>query len=389
MRASGGPANLFGLQRRPADVSVFAVEDDTVQVTWRHLAPGAHRLSGEAAGRTVTTEVDADGGPGTADLGGLTPGAVVTVALDGQPLEQVTTLVSPPGEELSRFATVSDTHIGGNVFGALPAIVLDPLAHDECLRGAVEGAGRWGATLLAVKGDITEDGLPEEWERAVGILASARVPVVAVPGNHDVWQDAADGVAAFAAAGLRLVVGGVAHHDLPGIRVVLVDTTVPGRHHGTVAPHTEAVCDLVHGSGPAVILLHQHLQRWNRTVNWPPGIPAHEGRAFLDAVAGVNPDVVVSSGHTHRHRARRHGPLTITEVGSPKDHPGTWAGYVVHEGGLRQVVRRVGTPAGLDAAERTARTLGGAWERWSPGPLEARCFTVPWVGGGTRRRRPT
>jgi hypothetical protein len=87
---------------------------------------------------------------------------------------------------------------------------------------------------------------------------------------------------------------------------------------------------------------------------------------------------VITSGHTHRHRARRRGPLLLTEVGSPKDYPGTWAGYVVHEGGIRQVVRRVAAPDAIRWTEATKRALFGIWGRWSPGRLEDRCLTHVW-----------
>ena len=51
----------------------------------------------------------------------------------------------------------------------------------------------------------------------------------------------------------------------------------------------------------------------------------------------------------------RHGRLVMTEVGSPKDHPGTWAGYAVHEtrhraDGARGISRSRGDP--LDRAHR-------------------------------------
>jgi hypothetical protein len=105
----------------------------------------------------------------------------------------------------------------------------------------------------------------------------------------------------------------------------------------------------------------------------PPGVPARDANPFLDAVAAAHPATVVTSGHTHRHRARRHGPLLVTEVGSTKDYPGTWAGYLVYEGGIVQTVRRVMAPEAIRWTERTARMFGGAWGRWSPGRLDDRC----------------
>jgi hypothetical protein len=73
--------------------------------------------------------------------------------------------------------------------------------------------------------------------------------------------------------------------------------------------------------------------------------------------------------------------VLVTEVGSVKDHPGTWAGYVVHEGGIRQVVRRVMAPDVLGWTEATKRALFGVWGRWSPGSLDDRCISHPWPAG--------
>ena len=57
---------------------------------------------------------------------------------------------------------------------------------------------------------------------------------------------------------------------------------------------------------------------------------------------------------------------------------GTWAGYVVHEGGIRQVVRRVAAPAAIRWTEETKRALLGVWGRWSPGRLDDRCLSHTW-----------
>ncbi|MCU1381103.1 MAG: hypothetical protein JWN29_4086, partial [Acidimicrobiales bacterium] len=115
--------------------------------------------------------------------------------------------------------------------------------------------------------------------------------------------------------------------------------------------------------------------------HWPPGVLGPESGRFLRALDESNPCAVVTSGHNHRHRDRRSGPVLVTEVGSPNDNPGTRAGYAVHEGGIRQVVRRVMAPDVLRWTEATKRTLFGIWGRWSPGSLEDRCLTLPWPAG--------
>jgi hypothetical protein len=88
--------------------------------------------------------------------------------------------------------------------------------------------------------------------------------------------------------------------------------------------------------------------------------------------------VLITSGHTHRHRRHDLGGIVATEVGSTKDYPGTWAGYAVHEGGIRQVVRRIESPDCVAWLERTRAAALGRWGRWSPGELADRSFSYAW-----------
>ena len=126
--------------------------------------------------------------------------------------------------------------------------------------------------------------------------------------------------------------------------------------------------------------MHHYPQRFERANVYPPGIAGGQASALLDAIADVHPATLVSSGHTHRHRRHFHGPIVVTETGSTKDYPGTWTGYAVHEGGIRQVTRRVAEPTSMMWTERTRRAIGGWWGQWSPGPRSHRCFTHPWPG---------
>ena len=163
------------------------------------------------------------------------------------------------------------------------------------------------------------------------------------------------------------------------MNLVLVDTTKPAQHRGAVHHVQDAVIDLLRSSPlPAFLALHHHGERHAVPLFLPRGIPHHEIDAFLDAVRWARPATMVSSGHTHRHRRREVGTVVVTEVGSTKDFPGTWAGYVVHEGGIRQVVRRVAEPDLLRWTDRSARAAFGAWGLWSPGLRSHRCFSHTW-----------
>lgn len=330
--------------------------------------------------------VHGDGGPATLEVDALPSATTLEVRVDGRRVTQATTLAAPPGAELSRLATISDIHIGdGWTFGILPA-VRDPLGptdppHPRAAAAAIRELRAWGAELLVVKGDVTHHGREDEWTEAGRLLAASDLPVVVTHGNHDVRPGYVDGRPLLAAHDIALAADGVVVRDVPGLRVVVADATRRHHHTGSFRPILGDVLDAVAAAdGPALLAVHHQLQRLPFPTHWPPGVLGPESGRFLRALRRANPDVLITSGHTHRHRARRVGSLVVTEVGSPKDHPGTWAGYVVHEGGIRQVVRRVADPRVLRWTEATKRALFGIWGRWSPGRLDDRCFSHTWTG---------
>jgi 3',5'-cyclic-AMP phosphodiesterase len=388
--ALGSPGRRL-LARVPPPVRpwVFAVEDTSVQLTWRALGPGPVRVR---AADTVV-ELDADGGPGAVVLDGLPPSRSLTLTLEGEGAralpaswrrQRVRTLAPPPGAELFRFATVSDLHIGATGFGFRNTMREAPGGEPHPARSVRAAMGEltaWGAQLMLIKGDLTHKGRVREWEEIGKLLTEATIPVEMLPGNHDHYgrrRDDPDPYDALAHLGHDMT-RHVASRDVPGLRIVMVDSTDAPRGGGHVRHHQAAVtAELRATDQPAFVTMHHHAQRLPLATFWPPGIPSLEASRFLGAVAAVKPASFVSTGHTHRHRCRRVGPLMLTEVGSPKDFPGVWAGYVVHEGGIRQVVRRVARPDVLAWTDYTAGAVFGAWGLWSPGLRSHRCFSHAW-----------
>lgn len=376
---------VTGPPRPPKRLSVFGTGTTWIQVTWRALGPGPVEL--RCGDRSVTVETD--GGPGAVLLEDLAPGTAHRIEVTGGGLPSpiaplaARTLAPPPGELVHRIATVSDTHIGSHSTGFLHTIVEKPEpdeAHPvRCARAALREARAWGADELLVKGDLVDHSQPEWWAQAASVLDELDVPVSVVPGNHE-WSGRGDRdpVAGLARHGLDLVTG-VAHVDRPGIRVVLLDSSIPGEDPGRLSDLLDATLEAARSTDlPLLVAMHHQPMRWVVPTYLPAGVPGPDADRFLRALGGANPRTLVTSGHTHRHRRRHVGPVTVTEVGSTKDYPGTWAGYEVHEGGIVQTVRRVAEPSCIRWTEHTRRAAFGVWQLWSPGRLGDRCFTRTW-----------
>ena len=373
-----------GPPRPPRRLEVFATGTTWVQLTWSAVGPGPVTVrTGDHA-----VDVDADGGPGAVLLPDLAPGVEHRIDLTGAGLPapvalRARTLVPPPGALLHRIATVSDTHLGSHGTGFLHTIIEKPEPTEphptRCARWALREARAWGADELVVKGDLVDRSDAASWAIADSVLSELDVPVSVVPGNHE-WSGHGDvdPVAGLARHGRRLVTG-VEHHDRPGIRVVLLDSAIPGTDPGRLSVLLHDVLAAASGTDlPLFVAMHHQPMRWRVPTYLPAGVPGPDARHFLGELARVNPRTLVTSGHTHRHRRRHVGPVTITEVGSTKDFPGTWAGYEVHEGGIVQTVRRIAEPSCIRWTDHTRRAAAGVWQLWSPGRLGDRCFTRTW-----------
>lgn len=390
-----------------AGVEVTAVEPTGAQLVWARLDEGRYLV--HVGGDRL--DVEHPGGAGSLALGGLRPSTDLPVRITDAHGAAVASLSlrtpSPPdGERLFRFATISDLHLGRdthhaprNALGAtvapdergeraarpLPGGVTvertDPASDRafRCAAAAIDEAVAWGAELIVVKGDVCEETTDATWDLAASLLDRAPVPVLTLPGNHDTGTLRHFEPEQGAAERGHRVVRGVDHLDVPGLRVVAVDSTVPDSGWGDVARHADEVADLVRDApGGAFVATHHQPQRFSVPMYWPHGIPGPNARQFARAVVAANPSVLASSGHTHRNRRRRVAGLAWSEVAATSHFPAAWAGYTVHEGGLHQTVRRITEPEVLAWSEHSRRMLGGVWALWSAGSLADRCFTLDW-----------
>lgn len=384
---------------RRGEIRLFCVEDHEVQVIWRDLAAAALTLEvrddrGRPVGERSVDAEEAAGAGGTM-IGGLPADRDLVLTArraDGTGVARIPfrTASSLPGEELCRIATISDLHLGATVFGHRGTITEGPHLEGphplRCTRAAIVAASDWGAEALVGKGDLTNTASIGAWRDWAGLVHTSPIPVLSLPGNHDRSHpsataplDASDAAALF---GFELA-DPLLVRDLAGLRLVLVDTCIPGSNRGTlrlVRDGILAAASEVPADTAVIVALHHQLQPVTGPEVWPIGIPHPESRRFLADLAAVHPRSLVTSGHTHRHRRWSHAGVTTTQVGSVKDFPGVWAGYTISEGGLRQSVRRVTEPSCVAWTDHTRRAAAGLWRFIAPGPMRSRTFDLRWDG---------
>ena len=358
-------------------LEVFGASPEAIQIVWRGRGNGHGTL--ELSGQRAELSTDHDIGAHT--FTGLAPATTYDIALDGRRVATARTLPRPAGRRLGTVATISDLHVGEIGTGHLPRVSSQharsawPSAHPVwCLEAAVEALNDWHPDLVVAKGDLSHGNLPEEYDVVAKLLLGLDAPVLVIPGNHD------GGNIQRSDFGDEMVRVGfdadaVQTRSVGEALVIVADTRIDGHHAGAIRELVPRICAVAAESdGPVLVALHHQLMTTTFPYYIPTGIPKDEADEFLAALALTAPGALVTSGHTHRHRARRSGTLTITEVGSTKDYPGTWAWYELYEGGITQTVWRIEASEVLAWTELTRTTAKGVWGRWAPGRFDDRCL---------------
>lgn len=225
---------------------------------------------------------------------------------------------TPDGSEVEvpthRIAHLSDPHL--TAAGELYNGVIDAdAAVDravEVLRHYARQVGPFDA--LVVSGDLTDTGDPDAYRRLRSATEGVASQVIWVIGNHDlrpVFHTELVGVRADAGPQVR-------SHDVAGLRVIALDSTIPGAGHGrldadqlaalrgqlgTPAPHGTLVV-LHHAPlpAPSTLLSYFALERESR-------------RGLADAIAGTDVRMVLA-GHHHLAQSGMLGSIPVTVAGS-------------------------------------------------------------------------
>jgi Icc protein len=405
MRLAVRDPEIFGVTHDSVTVA-FRVEDGSGPVE----APARLRLGGEclavseqpAATRLVRVE-------------GLEPGTEYEVEIDvpgAEPAEpdryfpgRVRTLRAPVAAPCATFATLNDLHFGEPRFGGTltpdheygDETPGNPLVRETDTEvpywrimneDAVAEINAAGVDAVVIKGDIADRGLPEQFAWAAETFARFAMPHHAFLGNHDHYGRLVglevDGYALLGQPEAPRTV------DLGGWRLVLLETAVPGEHHGEMGPERMrwldgALAETRELGMPTLVLMHHQPVPPEHRDQFPNDIgllPEHS-LPFFDRL-GEHPQVKgVLIGHTHRNRVRRYaasGSVPYIEVQCTKDYPGGWAHYTLFEdGSFRQEVRRIGSLRALTHSSRCRGCFQGLYRDFALGSLGARSFEA---GGG-------
>ena len=154
--------------------------------------------------------------------------------------------------------------------------------------------------VVLATGDLVNDGRPAQYDQLAEILGRLPFPLFAVPGNHDdreelrrVVPDLPDG--ADTEGRLDQVI------DRYPVRLIGLDTTVPGEHGGRVTTSQMNWLDRVLSADPArPTLVFQHHPPFVTGIDWMDDVGL-DGRELEAATLAAHDHVVgVVCGHVHR-----------------------------------------------------------------------------------------
>ncbi|MBS1888260.1 MAG: phosphodiesterase [Actinobacteria bacterium] len=190
-------------------------------------------------------------------------------------------------------AQISDPHLGERP--------RDGVKPKRCLRAVVDALGRLPnrPDAVLVSGDLAEHGKAKEYRLAIELVGRLGVPIHALPGNHDdrATMRAAFGIPGSGDAPIDYAV------DLGPLRLVVIDSTIPGEIRGGFEPEQLARLEANLAADPErpTIVATHHPPLPTGMADWDAvNLPPSERRALADVVAGHPQVKAIVGGHLHR-----------------------------------------------------------------------------------------
>jgi Icc protein len=189
-------------------------------------------------------------------------------------------------------AQISDLHLGERP--------RDGVKPKRCLRAVVAALAALPdrPDAILVSGDLAEHGKPTEYRLAAEEIGRLGIPICVLPGNHDdrATMRESFGIPGEGDAPIDYTV------DFGPLRLVVVDSTIPGEDRGDFGPGRLERLDaeLAASPKPAIVAMH-HPPLTTAMADWDGvNLPPPERRA-LAAVIGRHPQVkAIVAGHLHR-----------------------------------------------------------------------------------------
>ena len=186
---------------------------------------------------------------------------------------------------------LSDPHIGADWAEG------DPTARLAAAVESVLALGRPDAVL--VSGDLADHASDQEYERVRELLAPLRAPLHVLAGNHD------DRRALHRHFGVPGADGEPVQYsaDLGPVRLVVLDTTIPGKDPGALDGGRLDWLDAELAAAPeapTIVAMH-HPPVLTGSAVWDDlGLPLADRRALRDVIASHRQVRRVVAGHVHR-----------------------------------------------------------------------------------------
>ena len=154
--------------------------------------------------------------------------------------------------------------------------------------------------LILATGDLADTAEPGAYAHLRDLVDPSEIPVLLLPGNHDEREPM---VAAFPHHSYLPSPDGPLHYavDDHAVRIVAVDTTVPGHQHGQFGETDEAWLDDTLAAAPdRPTLVALHHPPFETGIWWMDQICLH-GADRVERVVRRHPQVrLVVAGHLHR-----------------------------------------------------------------------------------------
>jgi 3',5'-cyclic AMP phosphodiesterase CpdA len=237
-------------------------------------------------------------------------------------------------------AQISDSHIVDR--GELFAERVDSAAG---LRAAIDtvNALETQPDLVLLTGDLVNDGTGSQYDHLVELLDGLRAPVLPLPGNHDDRRHLRSSFGAALPAGgpddpIDLV------HDVGAMRVIALDTTIPGRQDGALTGGQLEWLDAQLAAAPErPTIVAQHHPPHASGIAWMDDMCGFaSGDDEADVIRRHDHVEAVVSGHLHRALQRRYAgsvsitcpstasPLALALDGGPVEYTDQPTGFLLH-----------------------------------------------------------